>query len=334
MPKIAVAGACGFLGSHIIENLMKNNTNELVGLVRSTSKRENLSNTSDVEFREVDFLHLGTLTKALEDVEIIINCIALLGDYDHLPRSEHYKVDAGILENLLNATNPKKLIQFIHVSTTGVYGGKKTADKLNENTPFGTKVSKYEWGKIEAEKVVIKEREHQRLPVTVARPAAIFGPRMIYGWPNIMNRLKSGTFRMIGDGLSKFHVTYVDDVAEGICLLAGNEKTIGEAYNVVGDEVPTINEYFSLIGKELGSPPIKSVPFAPVMMAAHLLRFVPKFAKPGDLSLISPGRVRFFKEHRIFDNSKIKNAVQFQPKVTIKEGIERAVKWYKENGYI
>jgi len=334
MPKIAIAGACGFLGSHIVENLMKNNDNELIALVRSESKHDNLSNVPDIEFREVDFLRLGTLTNALEDVEIIINCIALLGDYDHLPRSVHYKVDAGILENLLNATNPKKLFQFIHVSTTGVYGGKKTADKLNENTPFGKNISKYEWGKIEAEKVVIKERENQKLPVTVARPGPVFGPRMIYGWPNIMNRLKSGTFRMIGEGSSKFHVTYVDDVAEGICLLAGNEKTIGEAYNVAGDEVPTINEYFSLIGKELGSQPIKSVPFIPVMTAAQILRFVPKFAKPGDLSLISPGRVRFFKEHRIFDNSKLKNTVHFQSKVTLKKGIKQAVQWYKDNGYI
>ena len=139
---------------------------------------------------------------------------------------------------------------------------------------------------------------------------------------------------MIGTGEVRFHVTYVDDIVEGVCLLVGNDKAIGNDFNVCGDEIPTINEYFNAICSELNGPPIKHLPYFPVIALAHILQMVPKALKPGDLSLLSPGRVRFFREHRIFNNSKLKSVVGFQPKSSLKEGIHRTILWYGKHGYI
>lgn len=332
--KIAVAGASGFIGSHLLKWLSGKEENKLAALVRKSSKRDNLAAIQDLDILEVDFQSVDSLRAALDDADVVINCIAMLGDYDHLSRKTHYEVDAGILSNLLEACNRKRLTQFIHISTTGVYGGKSSPDKLKEETPFGSKVSKYEWGKIEAEKVVNDARTSDGFPITIARPGPVFGPGMIYGWPILIKRIKEGSFRMIGAGETCFHITYIDDIAEGIGLLVGEEKAFGENFNVCGDEVPTINGYFSEIGKALEAPSFGRIPFTPVLIASHLLQFVPKMFKPGDLSLISPGRVRFFREHRVFDNSKLKTTVGFTPRVALRDGIDKALEWYRENGYL
>ena len=293
MTKIAIAGVSGFLGSHIAENLASHNLHTVIGLVRASSKIDNIT-SKNIEFRTVDYSPQSSLKEQLEDIDIIINCIAMLGDYDHIPKSQHYAVDAGTLETLFKNVNKQTLQQFIHISTTGIYGGKNTNTPVKEDAPFGENVSKYEWGKIEAEKVVKKYRTEHNFPITVARPGPVFGPRMVYGWPSLVKRLQSGTFRMIGKGDTCFHITYVDDIVEGITKLIRNEKALGEDFNVCGDEVPTINKYLSQICLELDGPSISSIPYLPILTLSHILQLVPKVLKPGDLSLISPGRVRFF----------------------------------------
>ncbi len=333
MTKIAIAGVSGFLGSHIAEKLASHNLHTVIGLVRASSKKDNIT-SKNIEFRTVDYSPQSSLKDQLDDIDIIINCIAMLGDYDHIPKSQHYAVDTGTLETLLTNVNKQTLQQFIHISTTGIYGGKSTDNPVKEDAPFGKNVSKYEWGKIEAEKVVRKYRIEHNLPITVARPGPVFGPRMIYGWPNLVKRLKSGTFRMIGKGDSCFHVTYVDDIVNGIIQMIGNEKTFDEDFNVCGNEIPTIKKYFSQISSELNGPIIKSIPYLPILTLSHILQLVPKALKPGDISLLSPGRVRFFGEHRIFDNSKLKSFTGFQPKIKLEDGIKQTISWYRENGYL
>ena len=111
-----------------------------------------------------------------------------------------------------------------------------------------------------------------------------------------------------GDGSSTWVSTYCDDLAKGFVPLIGNEKALGEIFQITSDEVLTWNQMYQIIGEELGvTPKIVHIP-TDVLMKIGL-----------------GGGIRGDKEASVvFDNQKLKHIVpDYQPKVSFRDGVRK-----------
>ena len=118
---------------------------------------------------------------------------------------------------------------------------------------------------------------------------------------------------------------YVDDVVEGIeSVVKGNGRD-GQIYNMAGKEIIALNELFAQIASILKVKPIKRLPYLPVFALSHLLKLIPSFLKTNKLNLITPHNVAFFKTKRCYKIDKAKKELGFDPRVGIKEGLEKTI---------
>ena len=138
---------------------------------------------------------------------------------------------------------------------------------------------------------------------------------------------------MLGSGEVFYHLTYIDDLVNGIVLCGTHPRAVGETYILAGPEYTTLNELVSAIAAEQGVPrPRLRFPLRPVYSAAFLCERV---CRP--LGIEPPlyrRRVDFFVKCRAFDISKAVTEIDYRPKVALREGIRRTARWYAARGLL
>lgn len=321
---ILITGGTGFVGSHLVDTLCEEN-NVITVLVRKSSNLRYLNNKK-VKVVYGDLQDKESLNSVLKNINIVIHSAALMSDRGDASRNDFSEINiAGTLNLISSCLNKKELERFIHISTVGVYGstGSFAAD---ENNGYGNCLSSYEWSKREAEKVIL--RYSDKLPITILRLGQLYGPRMFYGWTNVIEMIYMNRMITVGKGEALIQLTYIDDVVSGIKKVICNKKCVGQIFNICGKDSYKLSEVFKVIAEVLGKPYPRAVPYYPVYILACLLSLVPDLIKPKSLRLLTPHRVRFFKNNHIYDISKAKKYFGYNPTFKLPEGMEEMVKWY------
>jgi nucleoside-diphosphate-sugar epimerase len=321
---ILVTGGTGFVGSHILDALSKE-YNYITALVRKDSNLQRFSK-GNINFIYGDLCDSKSLDLALQDIDIVIHSAALMSDRDELPKSKFYEINVKGTENLIRSClNKKELKQFIHISTVGVYGSTENGP-AKESDDYGKILSDYEWSKMKAEEVVLKYLN--QMPITIIRLGQLYGPRMIYGWTNVIDMIYRDKMKIIGKGNSLIQLTHIDDIINGLKLVIDNERCHGQIFNMCGENSYKLNDVFGTIAEILGKSYPKSVPYYPVYILAYILKFIPNFVKPKPLILLTPHRAGFFKSNHIYDISKAKKYFNYNPTITLKDGMKKMIEWY------
>jgi dihydroflavonol-4-reductase len=138
---------------------------------------------------------------------------------------------------------------------------------------------------------------------------------------------------ILGRGEIFYHLTYIDDLVDGLQLCGQVPAAAGRTYIVAGGEVTTLNELVRVIAAEAGVAPISwHLPVWPFWIAGALCEAV---CRP--LRLEPPlyrRRVDFFTKSRAFDITRARQELGFAPKVTLREGINRTLAWYRQEGWL
>ena len=138
---------------------------------------------------------------------------------------------------------------------------------------------------------------------------------------------------MIGKGETLYHLTFVEDLVEGIILAGETPRASGQIYTLGGNEYLSLRELVKLLAEILDKPVSKiHIPLWPVYTAAFLCEMV---CRPlGIEPPIYRRRLDFFTKDRAFDITKAKKELNYAPKVPLKQGLTRTAEWYKENGML
>lgn len=216
---------------------------------------------------------------------------------------------------------------FIFCSTVCTYGNTQTVMPTTEATPQRPH-STYGRDKVACEKLFLRAQAEGRMNVTLFRPSHTYGPggNVInnLGWaPTFVDRLRKGRPILVsGDGHGLWQSAYSEDVGVGFAHAAGRSKCFGEAYNIVGGEVVTWDEYTRRTAAAIGAPEPRIV---------HV---------PTDF-LLAVDRPRFsaleeiFRYHGVYSNEKLQRDVpEYRPSMPYEEGVRRTVAWMDQHGKI
>jgi len=216
--------------------------------------------------------------------------------------------------------------QFIFCSTVCVYSGPVSKIPTPETEPYHS-IGGYGKNKALCEELLWAAHRERGFPVTILRPSHSYGEggaltRPFGPAPTLVARLRQGLPIVVPDGgNSPWASCYVDDVARGFIGTMLNERCIGEAYNITGDEWMSWNMYHEQIAEVTGGR------FDPVYIPLVNLRTLAKDWSGGTLEI--------FAWPSLFDTTKIKIHTGYTGQtVNWREGVKRTVAYMDENGLV
>ena len=326
MSRTLVTGATGFTGSNLCRRLVHDGE-EVVAWVRPSSDTAAL-HALGVECREVDICDAEQVGTALTGFGTVYH-IAAAFRVEHADVDEFRRVNVGATRNLLAAAERSAVERFVHCSTVGVQGDIEEPP-ADEDYRYGPG-DHYQQSKVEGEQLAL---EHARAgaPVSIVRPAGIYGPgdtRFL----KLFRPLSRGLFVMIGSGDVLYHLTFIDDLVDGIVRAGRRPEAVGEVFTLAGARYTTLRELVAAIAAAVGTrPPRLRLPYAPVYWASVVCDKACRTI--GVNPPLYPRRVEFFAKDRAFDISKARRLLGYDPSVDLADGLARTAAWYREQGLI
>ena len=326
--KVLVTGGTGFIGSHLVEALV-NRGYDIRCLVRNTSNVEHLEKLS-TELIYGDINDKDTLSKAVKGIDIVYHLAGMLGQWG-IPNRTYWEVHYQGTENLIQACLKEDLKRFIHCSSTGVLGP-ITNTPADETHPYNP-TNIYEKTKAKAEALVLEAHHKYNLPVTIIRPEFVYGPGDMHVL-RLFKAIEHNRFLRIGRGNSYLHPTYISDLVYGLLLVIDKEDiSLGQIYHITGEKFITVNELLSLMYSKLGKKnPNIYIPYRLGWISAGIFQLLSIILRINPPLTIST--VKFFNENRGFTSMKAEKELDYYPVVTLAEGIEKTIMWYRQNGYL
>jgi dihydroflavonol-4-reductase len=326
--KALVTGATGFMGSSLTRELLKDGV-EVRVLVRKNSDTRNIDGL-DVEKVYGDIRDGDSVKAALKGSDTFYQTAGLFA-YWGPSKKEFYDINVEGTKIALNAAFEQGVGKVVYTSSIAAIGAHGVDSPANEESQFNMWksgvhyiISKY-LGEVEALKICKKG-----LPLVVVNPTLAIGVRDIKPVPSGQTILDILNGRMIGYVESGTNVVDVEDVARGH-ILAAQKGRIGERY-ILGNENLPMGKYFALVAEVGGvKPPTRKLPRNLALATSYALQlgaFISK--KP---PIVTPAMVRSFSQYWYFDCSKAVKELGFL-QTPIRNTIEKAVNWFRENGYV
>ena len=323
-----VTGGTGFIGGQMCATLQREG-HKVRALVRKTSDTSSLR-ALGVDLIEGDMQDRASLERATQGCNWVFHFAASFRR--EVPRHEIWSTNVIGIENLLAASAASGVEQFLHCSSTSVYG--LTAKvPTSESAPFvPIPEDLYQESKLAAEERVRSYMSGGKLSATIVRTTGVYGPpdrRFL----KLFRPIAKGRFVMIGDGKVPFSMIYIDDLIDGIKRCATLPIARNNDYLITGDDPISLNETAATIARAAGVPaPRWHVPVMPLYYLGHAMELllVPLGIHPP----LFRRRVNFFRITRGFENLKAKRELGWQPRTSLLEGASAMLQWYRARGYI
>jgi 2-alkyl-3-oxoalkanoate reductase len=324
--RILVTGGGGFLGTFIVQELLKN-----PGHMVTSFSRHSYAHLEDSGVPTIK----GDLTRP-EDVEralsqgfdAVFHVAALAGVWGRY--EDYYGINFLGTKNLLEAAQKYGVQKFIYTSTPSVVFGTGDLLGVDETTPYAqAHLTAYAETKTLAEKLVLESNNSQSFLTCAIRPHLIWGPGDPHLFPRVIKKGKEGKLRIVGDGENLVDIIYVENAAiahvQAFEALRPGSAVCGQAY-FVGQERPV--KLWSFINDVLGRLKIDPVMKTMDLQKAYRLGWIlEKVFKLAGIRKPEPPMTRFValnlgKSH-YFSHAKAKRDFGYDPKISIEEGLRR-----------
>ena len=320
---VLVTGASGFLGGRLAQVLAAQGV-EVRILARPGRDLRHLAGLP-IQIVTGGLSDLACLAEGVRDVTHIYHCAGCSTDWASW--DVYFEANVAGVGNLLRAAGQVKgLERFLHVSTTDVYG--YPVEPCEESHPLVDVGLPYNRTKCLGEQSVWEASRRSGLPVTVVRPATIWGPRGAVFATDIAKLLRQGLMAVIDGGRSPGGFCYVDNCVEAIVQAATASHTAGHAYSLSDGTGVTWRQYVDALADGLGArrpwinlPVTLAFPLARTMEAAH--QYLPLPGRP----LLTRHAVYLLSRSQEFPAEAARRDFGFSPAVSFGEGMKRTVEW-------
>ncbi len=313
--KIFVTGASGFIGSHLVDTLIKNNF-LVTALVKYNSNNDwgNLNHYKNITRSNLriimgDIRDLPQMINFVRGNDIVINLAALIGiPYSYEAYNSYYETNVKGTMNLLTSSLQNNVKRIFTFSTSEVYGS-ALYTPIDEDHPLQAQ-SPYSASKIAADKLCESFIKSYDAPITIIRPFNTYGPRQSNRAviPTIINQfLSSSKFIKLGNIKTKRDYVYIEDTITGIIKIMKSSKTKRETINIASQKNYSIDNIY----KEIKS----------ILKIDKKIRIENKRVRPDKSEVIN----------LLGSNKKLKKIISWKPSINLKKGLIETVKWNKDN---
>jgi len=312
--KTLVTGAGGFIGSHLVEALVREGA-EVRIFVRYNSRNdlgllERLPRETkqEIEVFVGDLKDPEALRRPAKDCEVVFHLASLIAiPYSYVNPMDFVQTNVTGTANFLNACRMGNVEKIVHTSTSEVYGTAMYCP-IDEKHPLQAQ-SPYSATKIAADKLAESYYRSFGLPVAIARPFNTYGPwqsaRAVI--PTIILQALEGDKMLLGSLDPVRDLTFVEDTVNGLMEVAKSEGSVGEVINMGS-------------GREISNGDLAQKILSMMGHQAKVLK---------DDQRIRPEKSEV--ERLVCDNSKARKLVGWEPHVSLEEGLRRTIDWFESH---
>lgn len=322
-----VTGASGFVGSHLVDYLLKKG-DEVHCIVRETSNLRWLEG-KNVTIHNSGLFDKEGLKKVLKDVDYLYH---VAGVVKAKKEEDYFNGNVETTRNLLDAVSEvaPNIKRILIVSSQTAAGPSKLGNPVTEESPTNP-ITTYGRSKVAQEKLVKTYME--KLPITIVRPPAIYGDRdtEIY---LVFKTYKQGLMTLVGFNKKEVSIIYVKDLVHGMYLAATNENSKGEIYFISSKEFYNWPQIGEIIHKAMGKGAITlRLPHFLVYTVAAFAQFFAMFSsKPATFNLEKARD--FVQEAWTCDTTKAQKELGFAEQYSLEEGMKATIDWYKNEKWL
>ena len=329
--KALVTGAAGFIGAHVVADLLKNTDASVRALIRPGEDESNLDGM-DVEKVYGDILDKDSVNKAMKGIDTLFHLAAVYAIWmpDYRPL---FEINIQGSRNILWAArdnNVKKVVYTSSIAALGVHKGKTSSDENTLFNQYGL-CHPYVLSKYLSQQEALDFAE-KGLDLVVVNPAFPFGEK---------DRVPTPTGKMIIDivsGLSRMkftggiNIVDVKDVARGH-VLAAQKGISGEKY-ILGNKNVTMADLNRLICRAAGIKQKRAlkIPIRPLKAGAGLMTIWSDYIshKP---PLATPQNIEYASNHLFVDNTKAQKelGLKLSP---VEKSLVKSINWFRNNGFL
>lgn len=329
--RIAITGASGFIGRHLVEEARRRG-HSVLAVVRPTHPAEPLlalgADVARADLGAVGEPGPSALDEALEGADALIHSAARVS----WGTPEAFARDSVMAtREVIGAARRAAVRRLVHVSSTAVYGDRAVErGVVREEAPYGYKVSRwdrYARAKIEAEKVALDAARavERLLEVVVVRPGWVIGEGD-RSTGALLGGLRAGKFPLVGRGENRLPLTYVKSVTAA-CLEAATRADLpsGRTYNVACDFEVTQRDFFDALAAAAGlEPRYLRVPFAVFYGAGVAFEALAQLV-PGLDPKLSRNVAVLLGRDSVFDTTRARAELGWTPAAPLETVLERIV---------
>ncbi|MCH5232257.1 MAG: SDR family NAD(P)-dependent oxidoreductase [Muribaculaceae bacterium] len=312
MKKVAVTGADGFIGSHLVETLLTRGCD-----VRALSQYNSFNNwgwledipgEKSLDVWSGDVRDPSFCRKFIEDCDTVFHLAALIAiPYSYIAPDSYIDTNVKGTLNICQAVKEHGGQKLLVTSTSEVYGTARYVP-IDEKHPKQPQ-SPYSASKIGADAIALSFYNAFGLDVTIVRPFNTYGPRQSARAiiPTIISQIAAGQREIkVGDLTPTRDFNYVTDTCAGFVDIAMTQDTAGREINIATGREVSMEELFSTI--------------------ARLMKADVKWVR--DPERIRPSGSEVFR--LLGDNSLITSLTGWKPKVSLEEGLEKTIRWFTD----
>lgn len=317
-----VTGGHGFIGSHLVRRLLDGGT-----AVRCLYRRPGFPAVLaglDVEVVRGDVRDPAGLAAAVAGVDEVHH---LAGLTSSLTRRAMMRTNADGTRNLLDAAEQAGGVRrFVLCSSLAAVGPAPDGEALVESAP-ARPLTWYGASKLAAEEFVLARRE--RLPVTVLRPPAVYGPGDLAFLP-FFRSAALGLTLVPGAPSKRYHMAYVEDLADALVAAAGSPATVGRVFFAAHPVPVTLAELIGAAEAAVGHRSLHlELPASFLRLTGRVTDLLSQLT--GDPSMLGSQRMReLVVGDWVCSSRAIQEATGWRAAVGLEEGFRKTVAWYRE----
>lgn len=309
--QVLVTGADGFIGSHLVEMLVKSGARvralSYYNSFNSWGWLDRLDCIHEVDVVSGDVRDPHFCKELTKGIQVVFHLAALIAiPYSYVAPDSYVDTNIKGTLNICQSAKENGCERLIHTSTSEVYGTALYVP-IDENHPLQPQ-SPYSASKIGADQMAMSFHLAFNLPVIVARPFNTYGPRQSARAviPTIIGQIAAGKKQIkLGDLSPTRDFNYVLDTCKGFIALAESEKAVGEVVNIGSGIEISVKDTLNLIKKLMGSN----------------VEFI------SDEQRIRPEKSEVFR--LCCDNTKIRQLTGFNPEYSLESGLKKTIEWFE-----
>lgn len=319
--KAFVTGGTGFIGSHLVESLIKKGF-DVTCLVRKSSSLRYLEGLN-VRLLYGDCCEADLFSEEIKDSDYIFHIAGLTKAKN---KDDFNNANVIGTANLLRAIlkTGHKIRRFFYLSSLAATGPSHNGHPLKEDCD-PKPVSVYGKSKYEAERLVYNHRD--KLPVTIIRPPAVYGPK---------DKDMLMIFKMINKGVvpywgkSFYSFIYIEDLVHGIIEASLSKEAEGQLFFISDGGIYSFEDVVNAVSDAVQKKPLR-LP-------------VPNFIMPffgilserfNNINIINSDKIKELRyKNWTCDSEKINRTINFTPLVKLKEGAMWTANWYRIHNWL
>ena len=324
---ILVTGASGFIGSRVVECLLRRGFRNIRCFTRTATDAGRLTSMAGncVSAHRGNLLSFEDCVRATKDAKVIIHLAAGRGEKSF---PDAFMNSVVTTRNLLEASVQNKYLRrFVNISSFAVYSNqeKKHGRLLDESCPVEPSPERrgeaYCYAKVKQDEMVTEYGGQLGLPYVIVRPGYVYGPgkRAVTGRVGIDT---FGVFLHMG-GSNTIPFTYVDNCADAIVLASLREGVDGEVFNVIDDDLPTSRQFLRLYKRNVR--PFKSlyVPHGVSYLLCRLWQWYSEWSNGQLPPVFNCSRWHANWKSTRYSNDKAKKMLGWRVGIPTSEGLRR-----------